>query len=108
MAWYASSRHTPRTAWHPRGPSHAVSGVGIQGSHAMTPPIWLDAADRRRPTRACWTCGREVATMRMRTEHLRPHGWLPGRTLHGRGLLAARADLGARPGSQSAAAVRPA
>jgi hypothetical protein len=48
----------------------------------MTPPIWLDAADRRRPTRACWTCGREVATMRMRTEHLRPHGWLPGRTLH--------------------------
>jgi hypothetical protein len=20
--------------------------------------------------------------MRMRTEHLRPHGWLPGRTLH--------------------------
>jgi hypothetical protein len=27
----------------------------------MTPPIWLDAAGRRRPTLACWTCGREVA-----------------------------------------------
>jgi hypothetical protein len=26
----------------------------------MTPPIWLDAAGRPRPTRACWTCGREV------------------------------------------------
>ena len=25
----------------------------------MSPPIWLDAAGRRRPTRACWTCGRE-------------------------------------------------
>jgi hypothetical protein len=47
----------------------------------MTPPTWLDAAGRRRPTRARWTCGREVAVMRMRTEHLRPHGWLPGRTL---------------------------
>jgi hypothetical protein len=40
----------------------------------MTPPIWLDAAGRRRPTRACWTCGREVAVIRMRAEHLRPHG----------------------------------
>ena len=48
----------------------------------MTPPIWLDASGRRRPTRACWTCGREVAVMRMRAEHLRPHGWQPGRTLH--------------------------
>ena len=60
--------------------------------------------------------------MRMRAEHLRPHGWQPGRTLHipglvrlhdrvragagGRGLVAARADLGARPGGESAAAVR--
>jgi len=48
----------------------------------MTPPIWLDAAGRRRPTRACWACGREVAVMRMCTEHLRPHGWEPGPTLH--------------------------
>jgi len=48
----------------------------------MTPPIWLDAAGRRRPTRACWTCGREVAVLRLRAEHLRPHGWQPGRTLH--------------------------
>jgi hypothetical protein len=88
----------------------------------MSPPIWLDAAGRRRPTRACWTCGRKVALMRMRAEHLRPHGWLPGRTLHipawcgctteyvpvpvRAGLVAARADLGARPGGESAAAVR--
>jgi hypothetical protein len=33
----------------------------------MTPPIWLDAAGRLRPTRACCTCGREVAPMRFRT-----------------------------------------
>jgi hypothetical protein len=25
----------------------------------MTPPTWLDAHGRRRPTLACWTCGRE-------------------------------------------------
>jgi hypothetical protein len=30
----------------------------------MTPPTWLDAAGRRRPRLACWTCGREVAPMR--------------------------------------------
>jgi hypothetical protein len=47
----------------------------------MTPPIWLDAAGRRRPTLACWTCGREVAPMRFRAADLRPHGWLPGQTL---------------------------
>jgi hypothetical protein len=48
----------------------------------VTPPIWLDAAGRRRPTQACWTCGREVAPMRFRAEHLRPHGWRPPQTLH--------------------------
>jgi hypothetical protein len=47
----------------------------------MTPPTWLDAHGRRRPTLACWTCGREVAPMRFRAEHLRPHGWQPLRTL---------------------------
>ena len=47
----------------------------------MTPPIWLDAAGRLRLTRACWTCGREVAPMRFRAEHLRPHGWAPPQTL---------------------------
>jgi hypothetical protein len=47
----------------------------------VTPPIWLDAAGRRRPTRTCWTCGREVPVTRMRAEHLRPQGWEPGRTL---------------------------
>jgi hypothetical protein len=41
----------------------------------MTSPIWLDAAGRPRPTRACWTCGREVAPMRFRVADLRPHGW---------------------------------
>jgi hypothetical protein len=40
----------------------------------MTPPIWLDAAGRGRPIRACWNCGREVAVMRMRSEHLRRTG----------------------------------
>ena len=48
----------------------------------MTPPIWLDAAGRPRPTRACWTCGREVAPMRFRAGDLRPHGWAPPQTLH--------------------------
>jgi hypothetical protein len=48
----------------------------------MTPPTWLDAHGRRCPTQACWTCGREVAPMRFRAEHLRPHGWEPGQTLH--------------------------
>ena len=43
----------------------------------MNPPIWLDAAGRPRPTRACWTCGREVAPMRFRAEDLLPHGWRP-------------------------------
>ena len=47
----------------------------------MTPPIWLDATGRPRPTQACWTCGREVAPMRFRAEHLRPHGWAPPQTL---------------------------
>ena len=47
----------------------------------MSPPIWLDADGRRSPTRACWTCGREVPVTRSRTKHLRPHGWEPGRTL---------------------------
>src|SRR5262245_16872791 len=47
----------------------------------MTPPTWLDAHGCRRPTLACWTCGREVAPMRFRAEDLRPHGWQPGRTL---------------------------
>ena len=36
----------------------------------MTPPIWLDAAGRPRPTRACWSCGSEVGLMRFRAEHL--------------------------------------
>jgi hypothetical protein len=27
---------------------------------AVTPPTWLDTRGRRRPTLACWTCGREV------------------------------------------------
>ena len=31
---------------------------------------------------ACRTCGREVAPIRFRAEHLRPHGWRPPQTLH--------------------------
>ena len=47
----------------------------------MTLPTWLDAQGRRRPTLACWTCGREVAPMRFRAADLRPHGWQPLQTL---------------------------
>jgi hypothetical protein len=47
----------------------------------MTQPLWLDEAGRPRPTRASWTCGREVAPMRFRAEDLRPHGWRPPQTL---------------------------
>ena len=47
----------------------------------MTPPTWLDAHGRRRPTLACWTCGREVAPMRFRAADLRRHGWAPPQTL---------------------------
>ena len=88
----------------------------------MVPPIWLDAAGRRRPTQACWTCGREVASMRFRAEDLRPHGWEPGRTLHipdwcgctteylpipdGAGWWQPRADLAPRSDRQPAPAVR--
>jgi hypothetical protein len=45
-------------------------------------PIWLDATGGPRPTRACWTWGREVAPMRFRASDLRPHGWAPRQTLH--------------------------
>jgi hypothetical protein len=47
----------------------------------MTPPIWLDAHGRRRPTLACWTCGREVAPMRFRASDLGHTGWTPPETL---------------------------
>ena len=39
-------------------------GKSADGGPWMTPPTWLDAHGRRRPTLACWTCGREVAPMR--------------------------------------------
>ena len=48
----------------------------------MTPPIWLAATGRRRPRRACLTCGREGAPMRFRASDLRPHGLAPPQTLH--------------------------
>jgi hypothetical protein len=46
----------------------------------MTPPTWLDAAGRRRPTLACWICGREVAPMRLRAGELQRMGWTPPET----------------------------
>jgi hypothetical protein len=54
-------------------------------SDPLTPPIWLDAAGRPRPTRACWTSGREVAPMRFRASDLRPHGWRPPQTARAAG-----------------------
>jgi hypothetical protein len=47
----------------------------------VTPPTWLDASGRRRPTLACWTCGRESAPMRLRADDLRRQGWAPPQTL---------------------------
>jgi len=47
----------------------------------MTPPTWLDASGRCRPTLACWTYGREAAPMRFRAADLRPHGWRWPQTL---------------------------
>jgi hypothetical protein len=46
----------------------------------MTPPIWLDGHGRRRPAQACWTCGREVAPMRLRASDLGRTGWMPPET----------------------------
>ena len=85
----------------------------------MTPPIWLDAAGRPRPTQACWTCGREVAPMRFRAERSAPPGLgaaadvadsglvrlldgVPARA-HGRRLVVPRADLGAGADAKPAA-----
>jgi len=47
----------------------------------MVRPIWLDAAGRRRPTLACWTCGREVPPLQFRVDGLRRQGWAPPQTL---------------------------
>jgi hypothetical protein len=46
----------------------------------VTPPTWLDTAGRARPTRACWTCGREVAPMRLCAGNLQRPGWWPPET----------------------------
>jgi hypothetical protein len=77
----------------------------------MTLPVWLDATGRPRPKQACWTCGREVAPMRFRSDDLRRQGWVPPQTLQipdwcgcsteylpipGRRVVVARADLGPR------------
>ena len=62
----------------------------------VTPPIWLDATGRPHPTRACWTCGREIAPMRFRAERLGPHGWAPRRrSLSRTGGAAGRSTPGA-------------
>jgi hypothetical protein len=58
----------------------ATTEAGTPGD-SVVPPIWLDATGRPRLTRACWTCGREVAPMRFRAEHFRPHGWTPPQML---------------------------
>ena len=87
----------------------------------MTPPTWVDAPGRRRPTLACWTFGREVAPMRYRATDLRPHGWEPGGTLqipswcglfyrvradtHRRRVVGPRPDLGARRHAEPTAPV---
>src|SRR5262249_5882850 len=77
---------------------------------------------RSRPTRACCTCGREVARYGFGAADLRPHGRPPLRTLHipdwcgctteyipvpasGR-LMGSHPDLGSRSDGEPAAAVR--
>jgi hypothetical protein len=72
---------------HRRGQFHVgesrLSNASSQVRRSsMTPPLWLDPTGRPRPTRACWTCGREVAPMRFRAGDLRPHGRRPLQTLH--------------------------
>ena len=62
---------------HTGSPGGALPGQ----QHGMTPPTWLDASGRRRPTLACWTCGRKVTPMRFRSADLRPHGGRPPQTL---------------------------
>src|SRR5262245_19530117 len=54
----------------------------------MTPPAWLDASGRRRPTLACWTCAATLvalawiqvgcATTPPSSEPLNPVSVLPG------------------------------
>lgn len=41
----------------------------------MTPPVWLDARGRRRPTGPCWQCGADTPAMWLRTDDLRRLGW---------------------------------
>jgi hypothetical protein len=104
-----------------RKPVGALGGVSARVA-GMTPPLWLDAAGRRRPTRACWTCGtgdrnhahacRAPSSAWVAAWADAPHSRLV--RLHDgvragagtRWLVAARADLGAGPGGESAAAVR--
>ena len=86
----------------------------------VTPPTWLDATGRPRPTRASWTCGREVAPMRLRASTsgrrlaapadpphprlVRLHHGVPPEA-RGSGLVAARVNLGAGSDGEPAAAV---
>ena len=59
-------------------------------------PIWLDAHGRQQPTRACWTCGREVVLMRF-PDWCGLHNGV-SRCRRPR-LVAPRADLGSGPDS---------
>src|SRR5262249_40273909 len=87
---------------------------------SVTPPTWLDAAGRRRPTLAWWVCGRKVAPMRLRAGDLQRMEWTPPETrlipdwcgcsieylpVGWRRLVAPRADLGARSNAESSAAL---
>jgi hypothetical protein len=54
-----------------------AKALGLTKSPRVTPPTWLDAQGRRRPTLACWTCGRETASMRLRAGDLQRLGWTP-------------------------------
>jgi hypothetical protein len=46
----------------------------------VTPPTWLDAHGRRRPTLACWMYGCEVAPIRLRGGDRQRLGWWPPET----------------------------
>jgi hypothetical protein len=91
------TRHAPKGLLNPpRRSLDRLSGSSLPAAHVLGPggaqlkckqpvgqfPRPVQKSALRNVQRHCGTCGREVPVTRMRAEHLRPHGWQPGRTLH--------------------------